>query len=55
VSDVYGALAAGDRPYRPAVPPVRARDIVDEEGRAGQLDGQLFQLFVDAKVFESNT
>src|SRR5213593_2666141 len=55
ISDIYDALTAADRPYKPAVPPVRALDIMDEEVRAGQLDGQLFQLFVDAKVFESNT
>ena len=55
ISDIYDALTAADRPYKPAVPPVRALDIMDEEVRAGQLDGQLLQLFVDAKVFESNT
>src|SRR2546427_585469 len=55
ISDIYDALTAADRPYKPAVPPVRALDIMDEEVRAGQLDGQLLQLFVDAKVFESTT
>ena len=38
----------------PAVASARALDIIDEEVRAGQLDGHLFRLFVDAKVFESN-
>jgi len=55
ISDIYDALTAADRPYKPAVAPARALDIMDEEVRAGQLDGQLFQLFVDVKVFEPNT
>ena len=55
ISDIYDALTAADRPYKPAVAFARALDIMDEEVRAGQLDGQLLQLFVDAKVFESNT
>jgi len=54
ISDIYDALTAADRPYKSAVAPARALDIMDEEVRAGQLDGQLFQLFVDAKVFEPN-
>ena len=54
ISDIYDALTAADRPYKPAVAPARALDIMDEEVRAGQLDGQLLQLFVDAKVFEPN-
>src|SRR5205807_1060598 len=49
ISDIYDALTAADRPYKSAVAPARALDIMDEEVRAGQLDGQLFQLFVDAK------
>ena len=54
ISDIYDALTAADRPYKPAVASARALDIIDEEVRAGQLDGHLFRLFVDAKVFESN-
>jgi len=54
ISDIYDALTAADRPYKPAVARARALDIMDEEVRAGQLDRELFRLFVDAKVFESN-
>ena len=54
ISDIYDALTAADRPYKPAVAFARALDIMDEEVRAGQLDGQLFRVFVDAKVFEPN-
>jgi len=54
ISDIYDALTAADRPYKPAVARARALDIMDEEVRAGQLDRELFRLFVDAKVFETN-
>ena len=55
ISDIYDALTAADRPYKAAVAPARALDIMVEEVRAGQLDQELFRLFVDAKVFEANT
>jgi len=54
ISDIYDALTAADRPYKPAVAPVRALDIMAEEVKAGQLDQELFRLFVDGKVFEAN-
>jgi len=54
ISDIYDALTAADRPYKPAVARARALDIMDDEVRAGQLDRELFRLFVDAKVFETN-
>ena len=54
ISDIYDALTAADRPYKPAVAPARALDIMTDEVRIGQLDQELFRLFVDAKVFETN-
>src|SRR5438034_3617972 len=53
ISDIYDALTAADRPYKPAVPPARALDIMTDEVQTGQLDPHLFQLFVEAKVFET--
>ena len=53
ISDIFDALTAADRPYKPAVAPARALDIMAEEVRAGQLDQELFRLFVDGKVFEA--
>ena len=52
ISDIYDALTAADRPYKPAVAPARALDIMSGEVGAGQLDASLFGLFVEAKVFE---
>src|SRR5881392_3945695 len=53
ISDIYDALTAADRPYKAAVAPARALDIMQAEVKAGQLDGPLFELFVEAKVFEA--
>ena len=55
ISDIYDALTAADRPYKPAVAPARALDIMAEEVQGGQLDRELYRLFVDAKVYEANT
>ncbi len=53
ISDIYDALSAADRPYKAAVAPARALDIMADEVRAGQLDQELFRLFVEAKVFDA--
>lgn len=52
ISDIFDALTASDRPYKRAVPVPRALDIMAEEVKAGMLDRHLFELFVEAKVFE---
>jgi HD-GYP domain-containing protein (c-di-GMP phosphodiesterase class II) len=52
IADIFDALTAADRPYKRAVPLARAIDIMYEEVKAENLDSDLFQLFVDGKVFE---
>ncbi len=52
ISDIFDALSASDRPYKKAVPIDRALDILAMEVKAGQLDRVLFELFVDAKIFQ---
>src|SRR5881394_2349055 len=52
ISDIYDALTAQDRPYKRAVPIERAIDIMTQEVKEGQLDAELFRLFIDGKVFE---
>lgn len=52
ISDIFDALTAADRPYKRAVPVERALDIMTTEVHAGMLDRDLYQLFVEAKVFE---
>jgi HD-GYP domain-containing protein (c-di-GMP phosphodiesterase class II) len=51
ISDIFDALTASDRPYKRAVPPQRALDIMEQEVKRSQLDKDLFQLFVEAKIF----
>lgn len=53
VSDIYDALAAGDRPYKRAVPPERALGILEAEAKAGQLDAELVQVFIEARIWAS--
>ncbi len=50
IADIYDALTASDRPYKKAVPHEKALDILAAEAKAGQLDPELFRLFVDAQV-----
>ena len=52
ISDIYDALTAQDRPYKPAIPAARALDILGEEVKRGQVDGELLRVFVEAKVWE---
>lgn len=52
IADIYDALTAFDRPYKPAVSPESALDILDHERRAGRIDGDLLDLFAAAKVYE---
>jgi 3',5'-cyclic-nucleotide phosphodiesterase len=48
ISDIYDALTAGDRPYKKAMPPEQALDVLAAECQAGRLDGRLFEVFVDS-------
>ena len=52
VSDIFDALSASDRPYKKAVPPDKALDILQLEVKDGMLDPILVDLFIEAKVFE---
>jgi HD-GYP domain-containing protein (c-di-GMP phosphodiesterase class II) len=54
LSDIYDALTAADRPYKAAVASTRALDIMTDEVQAGQLDRELFRLFVDARVYDAH-
>ena len=52
ISDIYDALTAQDRPYKRAVSSERAIDILSHEVKEGQLDSDLFKLFIDGKVYQ---
>lgn len=51
IADIYDALTAWDRPYKKAIPPEKAIDILGMEVKDGHVDADLLQVFVDAKVF----
>jgi HD-GYP domain-containing protein (c-di-GMP phosphodiesterase class II) len=55
ISDIFDALTASDRPYKPAVPTERALAIIGQEVKSQLLDPVLFKLFVDAKVYEKTS
>jgi HD-GYP domain-containing protein (c-di-GMP phosphodiesterase class II) len=50
ISDIYDALTASDRPYKKAVPHVKALDILKMEADGGMIDADLFRVFVEAEV-----
>ena len=50
IADIYDALTASDRPYKKAVPHPLALDILQREVKSGQLDADLFRIFVEAEV-----
>jgi 3',5'-cyclic-nucleotide phosphodiesterase len=52
ICDIYDALTAGDRPYKKAMPPDRALDLIAMECRAGHLDEKLFGVFVESRAWE---
>jgi HD-GYP domain-containing protein (c-di-GMP phosphodiesterase class II) len=52
VADIFDALTASDRPYKPAVPVERALGILDAEVRAQHLDAELVRVFREAHVWE---
>lgn len=53
ISDIYDALTAMDRPYKKALTPERAIDILHLEANEGKLDKRLLKIFVEAEVFKA--
>ncbi|MEO8702023.1 MAG: HD domain-containing phosphohydrolase [Kofleriaceae bacterium] len=51
IADIYDALTAKDRPYKKAMPVDKALDILASDVKRGQLDGGLFDIFVNARVW----
>jgi HD-GYP domain-containing protein (c-di-GMP phosphodiesterase class II) len=52
VSDIYDALTASDRPYKRAVPPRQALDILMKEVEMNKLDRELVEIFIESNVWE---
>lgn len=52
ISDIFDALTARDRPYKPAVRVERALEILTQERRAGAVDAALLDLFIATRPWE---
>jgi HD-GYP domain-containing protein (c-di-GMP phosphodiesterase class II) len=52
ISDIFDALSAADRPYKKAIPVERALDILKCSVKDGELDAGLFDLFLEARVYD---
>jgi HD-GYP domain-containing protein (c-di-GMP phosphodiesterase class II) len=52
IADIYDALVAQDRPYKPAMPRPKAFQILREEAEKGRLDSELVELFIRDKLYE---
>jgi 3',5'-cyclic-nucleotide phosphodiesterase len=53
IADMYDALNAGDRPYKEAIPPERALDILQDEARSGKIDKSLCKIFIQSHAYRS--
>jgi len=53
ILDIFDALTARDRPYKPAMPTARAIDILSSMVRDGQLDEEIFALFAECAPWEA--
>jgi HD-GYP domain-containing protein (c-di-GMP phosphodiesterase class II) len=51
LADMFDALTAADRPYKPVVAPDRALEIIREEADAGLLDSDLVRVMVERQVY----
>lgn len=52
IADIFDALTAADRPYKKAVPYQKALDILEMEVKAGKVDKNLFQIFIESNCFK---
>jgi HD-GYP domain-containing protein (c-di-GMP phosphodiesterase class II) len=53
ICDIYDALTADDRPYKPALSETKALEILSSEVASGKLDPTLMRVFLEARVYES--
>ena len=52
LADIFDALTASDRPYKPAVPPDRALQIIQADANAGLLDVELVRVMITSRAYE---
>ena len=52
VVDIFDALTAADRPYRRAISPEKSGKILKAEAKAGRIDKDIVNLFLDKKLYK---
>ncbi|GKT19969.1 phosphohydrolase, partial [Aduncisulcus paluster] len=52
VADIFDALTAKDRPYKPAIPIPKTLQIIQEEADRYHLDPDLVDIFIREKAYE---
>ncbi len=55
IADIYDALTARDRPYKPALPAEKALDILQQEAQQGKVDTALLNVFVESQTYKPRT
>jgi HD-GYP domain-containing protein (c-di-GMP phosphodiesterase class II) len=53
ISDIFDALTAADRPYKKALPAERALNILQEESKAGHIDPDLLEVFINGEIYQA--
>jgi HD-GYP domain-containing protein (c-di-GMP phosphodiesterase class II) len=51
ICDIYDALTAADRPYKRAMPPEKALNILNLEVKDGNVDAELVRIFTESQVW----
>jgi HD-GYP domain-containing protein (c-di-GMP phosphodiesterase class II) len=52
IADIFDALTARDRPYKRALSVEKSLDILQSEVDRGDLDAELFRIFLDRKIYQ---
>lgn len=52
ITDIFDALSAADRPYKKAVSQERALEILEASVQDGELDADLYKIFLQARIYE---
>jgi hypothetical protein len=51
IADIFDALTEQNRPYKPAVSPDKALDIIRDEATAGRLDRDLVEIMIESQAY----
>ncbi|MFQ5651015.1 MAG: HD domain-containing phosphohydrolase [bacterium] len=51
IADIFDALSSPDRPYKKAISIEESIEILRQEVKAGKLDGDIVELFIDKKLY----